>query len=508
MPKKICLQCQSEQEPIARFCSHCGSRFPEEATAAPPSEPDDALPEGWQRYQDPWNGFALEHPLGWEVRCARNVITVREERAGDCLALLWPLQLPQPMSLQQIAGLLVEQARRTEPTFTAWQRPESTPDCLLLRTRAQRGPLTLEGSVTILLDGSNALISGFHCPAPISASHAPILGRILSTYRLIPPMPRLRFQEPQEGAFALCVPPGWSVQGFVNRNNIGGAAMPQFTVRRDPQGLALAVSTMASWMFNAGMPGMWDAFSGMQSRPYLPAPQFAAQFVAPMMQSQQDHFRVEEVYACPDWVPYLAAEIAKAGIPPQSMEITAAMLVTTYTEAGVSLRQKTGITVQRGTGPAAFMMGMGSMWTGQMGNYYRAPITEFDAQEPILAGILDSYRVNPVWEQNELMRNQQAILWKQQDTLRRTREISQTLHETSDIITSGYWHRQEVYDQLSHNWSNVILGRQDVVDDSGTLYSVPSGYDQYWRDNMNNLHTGTWLANPDPTWHRLEPTGH
>lgn len=55
-------------------------------------------------------------------------------------------------------------------------------------------------------------------------------------------------------------------------------------------------------------------------------------------------------------------------------------------------------------------------------------------------------------------------------------------------------------------WSNAILGRTDVVDASyGNVYSVPNDYDQYWRDNSGYLHGGTWGAQPDPSWHMLDP---
>ena len=59
-------------------------------------------------------------------------------------------------------------------------------------------------------------------------------------------------------------------------------------------------------------------------------------------------------------------------------------------------------------------------------------------------------------------------------------------------------------DRVMHEYSNATLGYQDMTDPSGSVYSVPSGYDQYWLDNQDVLQVGSWLANPDPTWRKLE----
>jgi hypothetical protein len=88
--------------------------------------------------------------------------------------------------------------------------------------------------------------------------------------------------------------------------------------------------------------------------------------------------------------------------------------------------------------------------------------------------------------------------------MRRQREISRTLSETSDIITQGYWDRQKITAHLSHDWFNAIMGREDRVSDSGTVYNVPTGYDRVWRDPQGNFLGGNLLVNPDPTWEELK----
>jgi hypothetical protein len=38
-----------------------------------------------------------------------------------------------------------------------------------------------------------------------------------------------------------------------------------------------------------------------------------------------------------------------------------------------------------------------------------------------------------------------------------------------------------------------------------TVYSVQNDYDQYWRTDSGYVVGGSWGAEPDPTWHHLEP---
>lgn len=154
------------------------------------------------------------------------------------------------------------------------------------------------------------------------------------------------------------------------------------------------------------------------------------------------------------------------------------------------------------------MWGMGSSsWTALITSSIRAPAEEFDQIEPVLTGVLASYQKDPQWEQAELMRSQQVSMQMQQQSLARLRQVSQTLSQTTDIINSTYWARQASEDRISHNFSNALRGRTDVVDSQGTTFSVPNDSDQYWRSPDRTIIGTGWLVNPDPTWERLEPVG-
>jgi hypothetical protein len=102
---------------------------------------------------------------------------------------------------------------------------------------------------------------------------------------------------------------------------------------------------------------------------------------------------------------------------------------------------------------------------------------------------------------------QNYIANAQADMANRRMQISQTLSETSNIISNSYWAQQPVYDRLSEMRSNTTLDLQNVASGTGEVYKVPYGYDQYWMDGLGNLLGGGWMVQPGIDWKPLSPTG-
>ena len=461
------------------------------------------IPSGWVGYHDPWHGFTLAHPPGWSVVTYQGQISVREDPAGCVAAWLSPFTLPAPASARQVAGQFIALARWVNPSFQAWGQVDAAKDSprLTLRTRQQKWGQVLEGVYNIVVEGPNAIISGYQAPEQVLADRSVTLTQILTTFRTAELMPRQLVHEPMEGAFTIQVPAGWGWQAGVNRQNIGGAAKMQFATWSGEQGLISASMPWYTWNFVEGMGGIFGAmFSGrVASMPYMLASQFCQGQITQMMAKSQANLRVESAVERPDLAEQGYIEMAQAGYIPQQWDISTAILETTYDEAGTRLRQKARVSTlrQRGTG----------MWTASNDLLYRASDAEFSKWEPVLSGILDSLQVNPAWKQAEQRLAQNYIANAQADIHRRQQEISRTLSETSDIITNSYWNRQATYDRLSEQRSNATLGYQNMTDPSGDEYKVPAGFDRYWRDGLGNIYGGSWLTNPDINWQPLEPTG-
>ena len=506
----LCPQCGAPLISGACSCPYCQVHFREPGSETPYSSEPAALPpvpEDWVRYANPWAGFALGHPQGWRVVCSQGVINVREDSAGYCSATLYPLRLQTPAAAEQVARQWIGQMTAANPSFSAWKVPSpGGDDRVTLRVQANFMGIQLVGNYFISVHQLDGLISGFQCPTDQIAGRSDDLQLILSTFRPIEQMARLRHVEPAENAFEIWAPEGWNITCGINRNYIGGVAMMQMNCTRDQAGLTQAAIVWLQWNFQEGAM-MWGIPTGVPVLPYMPAAQLAQNYIAGWMNQIHQNFQLIGVRDRMDLVPQLAQEYARGGMDPQTVDLSAAMLETSYVENGRRLRQVSRVMVSHPKPMGFFQASGGGIWMAFLDSYIRAPEDEFDALEPVLSGILDSAKSNPAWQQAQTMRNQAYIASQQQDIYNRTRQISQTLSETSNLISQGYWARSESQGRLSNAWSNAILGYQDMSDSSGTIYKVPSGYDQYWRDGLDNIYTGGWLTNPDPTWTRLDPTG-
>jgi hypothetical protein len=134
------------------------------------------------------------------------------------------------------------------------------------------------------------------------------------------------------------------------------------------------------------------------------------------------------------------------------------------------------------------------------------------------SAVLASVQRNPAWEAAQLNADKTRALASQQQNMMRQRQISQTLCETIDIVSSGYWSRQQIHEQheagrqatagasrgdRAQAWSDAMPGWEDRGDDEGSRFSVEAGHERVWRDNEGNLISGTAPTNPEPTGHEL-----
>jgi hypothetical protein len=310
----------------------------------------------------------------------------------------------------------------------------------------------------------------------------------------VKPMARQPFRDPLENSFEYWVPRGWSASGGAERNLQGGVAR-KFAARKDALGLIQAGVPGLTWTFAEGPLALWGTMAGIQAMRYMPAAQFAAQWYVPQAQRGVPGLGVASIQDRPDLLPYLAHKLAQEGTPAANFELSVAEVVTTYVEGGVGLKQRTRIAVAR---PRAGLGPMGSGWWMASPDFIRAPETEFDIWEPVLAGILDSGQFNPAGVPPEQRR--------QPNFFQPQYPISPTLPGASDLFSGSYWRQPPAADQDSPTWSNANAGYPEAPVTKTNALDVPAGYEQYWRDGLNTLYGGSWPANPDPTWERLEPT--
>lgn len=518
----------------AKRAAPASATLAEDFDSPPPSRP---LPAGWVRTVDSWAGYSVAHPPQWNVHCENGVITVSQDRSGTVQAFVWPIQLRVPLHAQQVAQEFHTWALAQNPHFEAWMGPtlQVFPRHVTMRTRSRVAGQCVEGVITITVCGSNALINGFH---GLLASEGPAgvvrevqtLMDVAGSFQVEQPIPRLRFREPGEGSFEVMVPGGWQPSGRTRRSIWSTTAACDFSALKDSAGSTKVAVPSDLWHFADG-PIMGLLTLGLMGmRPFVPAEKCGPDLVTRRFKDQT-HRRILEVTECPHMFPLLYSELARMGLAPDLAEISTTCVVSQHLHGGVRIRQKSFIGTARPRGTARWNSMFSGLWIAELMAYYHAPESEFDAMEPILAGVIDSFKINSDWVQRERaaamemamilgnmlqqqVRQQQA---QQQQALQqaqtmqhqmaqRRADITHTLQQSSDIIMHGWQERNKIYDHINHQWSNVTLGRSDVLDPSyGTIYSVPSGSDQYFRTNSGTIIGAPLSTRPDPSWHKLDP---
>ncbi len=489
-------------------CPRCGAPVQQEAAACPYCRtglaPDSKSPDEWVQYRDDWSGFELLHPRGWSVETRKGSISVREDPAGITAAYYFPSGIKSSGKLGEDARRLAAGIQAGDPSFQAWIPGNVPPDAdqIPLKTRDLFLGREREGFLNLRRNGENLILSGYEVPSPAAAQQGPRMAKILSTIRPVERLPRRRYQEPAEGAFALLVPQDWEVKGMIDRSSGGG--LPAFNVTRPPLGLTSAGKPSSLWHFQEPQPGMYAGYPSASHLPFMSSAQFCQQILAPWFSQSQAGFTIETIVERPDLAEGIILELVRAGYPRGSHETSVAIMETGYTEAGTKLRQKTRVNCTRMSNRLTFGI---SGWTASIEGYYRAPEGEFPALEPTLCGILDSFAVDPAWEAAQVQRNLGMTRASQNDIHRRLGQISQTISETNDMIYEGYQHRQAVDDRMAEKRSDATLGVHSVESPTGEVYKVPDGYDRYWTNGLGDLYGGTLLSQPDAAWIPLVDKG-
>ena len=206
------------------------------------------------------------------------------------------------------------------------------------------------------------------------------------------------------------------------------------------------------------------------------------------------HTKVESIVDRPDLSDLFVQELAKSGYPVGDLRGDGG-------DHGNLLRGKwrphqADIPGEHPTTAGEYVHRPDAVLDGLLDVYIRAPFAEMAVWKPVLEGIRGIFKMNPTWQAMENQRMQGQIRATQADMHNRLNQISQTLRETSDIVTNSYWNRQAVYDHISEQRSDVMRGVQNVASSSGDVYKVPNGYDQYWMDGLGNFYGGSWLTQP------------
>ncbi len=119
----------------------------------------------------------------------------------------------------------------------------------------------------------------------------------------------------------------------------------------------------------------------------------------------------------------------------------------------------------------------GGLWHVDYLTGYRAPREQAPLAQEVLRHMLATFRINPQWAamQSRVSANTSRI-------------VSEAHNEISNIISSTYWNRQGVMDEISRRRSNATLGVVDVIDAAtGEQFQVESSSNYYWIDHRGTI---------------------
>jgi len=456
----------------------------------------------WELYTDPWCGIELEHPTGWTVRPEAGGARVLADELGRSWAYgRWVAGdgLPSPES---VAKGFLARLRSRYPTVKVFRAGDDTEGSgLTFRFEAHSAGHRTVGLVRVAAEAEFILVVGYMGLAEEMSGLRPSFERVLGSFRPLEPVARTSWREPGEGAFAIQVPLDWGTQGGVQRDPGTGFAQLVFQASADPNALVCLYISTAPQMFVNGSGIMGMGIPGLPMCPYCGVDGFVRQILLPQLGQAHPDVRVEVVRRLPQAELRLSQEAAQVA-PGQSLRCSAAEVILSYSENGVALRQVQELRTYEG--PAAMMMPR--LWFAETPWSYRAPEDEFDATRPVLAGMVDSFEVQPGWQSREMGMRQQQVMASHRRTQNLQMATFWNISRDQDMIDSmimgSYERRSAAQDRVAKGWSDATLGRRDVVTAWGdTIYGVEGGFNRYWTNAVGDvLATDNWLFEPGLGW--------
>jgi len=316
------------------------------------------------------------------------------------------------------------------------------------------------------------------------------------------------FRDPNEGAFSVEVPKGWKVQGGLVRKT-ASFFNPWVRVTSpdgsktiffgDPNRVFYKVPDQYARMMGAregssiqGMEGM-----GVYSS-YLSGEQFAQSYARNAFGSRGSF------------------QILRSGRESSMVrEVQAEYAAYRNQLAGANVRTNGGqIEFRFGRGQQGCLVAVttllqgygGSMWQLDRLGGFSAPERQIEETRSIFNHMLQSFKVNPRWQQQQQGRDSQTMQASTQYALQAQRQrgnayanISKTLSETNDIITNGWNNNQARIDNSMQNYSNGYRGTEDVYNSNGQGYNVWDTNKYYWQGRDGSVIGTDQYQNPDPS---------
>ncbi|MBI2820897.1 MAG: hypothetical protein HYX74_01610 [Acidobacteria bacterium] len=463
-------------------------------TRSAPAAPGEQS-SGWVTHKNPF-GFAVEHPPGWRVSADGRSGRVDLQGSEGEQVIIWPVFLPSSLNSGSAAAVL-QKLTASLGLDSEWGVPREMSVAVV---RLDGHSATRVAASVFTWAGSSKGTAGYlyltSAPEVIYPKTVGTFGRVLRSFRVLGAasdaseggqehgLTYVRWNDPRENAFSLEVPSQWRTSGGLFRfapvdtrgawetvspdgliRITGGD--PELPTHTEPnQMLAMAGFLEGSWY----SPGY-----GVQMlvRRYVPGAAFSREYATTRGAPGCSGARIAEVRERPEAVAAINSIYSQFGMVGVSLYLTAGETAFTCNRQGQSMAGYYFAATQR-VQPAGMP---GGIWNAEYLFGYLAAEGKAPLAQSVLDHILKSIQINPQW----------AAM--QQNVAANTSQIvSRTHAEVSDIISSTYWNRQDVMDEISRRRSNAILGVLDVIDPvSGRELKVENSSNYFWIDHRGMI---------------------
>jgi hypothetical protein len=445
---------------------------------------------GWIAHKDPL-GFSVDVPRGWTVTADRSSGRVEIQGVEGEQVVVWPVFIPSSLTTGTASAALRKLATKFWPD-ARWQAPQSA-GAAAVRMRGRAGDRAATSILTWIASpkGSAGYVYALAAPETRYRQTEETFAKLLQSFRIVgaatgekkeAALSFVRWQDPRERAFSLEVPSSWKVGGglfrFASvdvrsaieavspdgkiRITGGDAEIPPFAVPNPT--LEMTGFREGSWY----SPGYGV---NLMVRRHVPGTAFAREYVMAKVARGCADTNFTDARDRADAVRAMNAVYSQYGALGVSMQLTAGEVAFTCRRDNQPMQGYYFAATQL---TQAYGMGQ---WRVEILYGYLAASGKTTQAQSALEHMLKTIQLNPQW-----------VAMQQNITANTSQIVSQTHEAISNIISSSYWNRQGVMDELSRRRSNATLGVEDVIDPTtGREFKVESGSNYYWIDHREMI---------------------
>jgi len=426
-------------------------------------------------YTDP-AGFSIELPPDWSAVTDASNGRIKLEQAEEIRAIIWPTWVNCPLSLTdagRVLGILLKKLGGKAHWTTPFPVVEG-----IVGTQGNSGERAFL-AWTSTPSGSSAVCYYLPKGAGETPSEQRRLAEILESFRLTgnpgmktPPSPSTRsagqrWTDPQEGAFSVEIPTGWTAVGGTTRpSSLLTQAKVELT--SPDQQVYAYLGDAFPWFIEPNQflgPGQTyrDPMGG--SSPvwyYLPGGAFLTQYLLPQRWGQ---FQLEEERARPEFVEQLTR------LAMGMNRFDAGEVRYSFTRNGTPCEGAAVCITQ------AFQSGSFATWQVYRLALTEAPQGRLAEGEAAIGQMVAGFQFNPTWLQGEAMK-----------AGANSKTLAEMAAAVSNSVSSAFQYQQRTYDTAFAADADARRGIERLADPlSGQNYEVSSGSRFYWVDPQGTV---------------------